>query len=422
MFSSARIRLTLWYAGGFGLVLLLFSAGVYQIAKAALYHRVDAEVISLAGAAEVALRSETAEGEAPHDAARSVVNELNLLPQEAIAVFSAGRVLAERGAVDADQLRHALASRAYAEQQHGYQFVIRSVAVADRRYDMVISHALSSVDDDLAVLRRVLISAVPVGIMLAGLAGWFLAQKALRPIAMMFGQQRQFMTDASHEMRTPLTVISSAADVALDRPRRSEEEYRDALGMIARETYRLRRLVEDMFTLARADSGQLTMQPEAIYLDEVVAEAIDAARLLALDKQIDVELIGQSELPYRGDESMLSRLMMNLLDNAIRHSPPGAMVEVKLERGASGYAIIVADCGEGVPSSARDLIFTRFFQADSARTHDAANRRGAGLGLPIARWIAEAHGGSLELQNSDRGSTFVVVLPYEGASLELVAD
>jgi two-component system OmpR family sensor kinase len=420
MFNAARIRLTLWYAGGFGLVLLLFSAGVYQIAKAALYHRVDAEVISLARAAEVALRSETAEGESPQAAARSVVNELNLLPQEAIGVFSAGHVLAERGAVDADQLRLALVS--HAEQQSGYQFVIRSVAVADRRYDMVISHALSSVDDDLAVLRRVLIGAVPVGIMLAGLAGWFLSQKALLPIAMMFGQQRQFMTDASHEMRTPLTVISSAVDVALDRPRRSEEEYRDTLGMIAREAHRLRRLVEDMFTLARADAGQLTMQPKAIYLDEVVADAIDAARLLALDKRIDVEMIGQAELPYKGDESMLSRLMLNLLDNAIRHSPHGATVEVKLEKRASGYAIIVADCGDGVPSGARDLIFTRFFQADTARTHDAANRRGAGLGLPIARWVAESHGGSLELQSSDRGSTFVVVLPYEGASLELVAD
>jgi hypothetical protein len=187
MFSSARIRLTLWYAGGFGLVLLLFSAGVYQIAKAAP-SPVDAEVYRLPGLRR-SPRAETAEAESPHVAARSTVNELNLLPQEAIAVFSAGHVLAERGAANADQLRLALVS--HDEQQNGYQFVIRSVAVADRRYDMVISHALSSVDDDLAVLRRVLMVRSPLDH--ARRTCWLVPRAhGAPPIAMMFGQQRQF--------------------------------------------------------------------------------------------------------------------------------------------------------------------------------------------------------------------------------------
>jgi two-component system OmpR family sensor kinase len=184
--------------------------------------------------------------------------------------------------------------------------------------------------------------------------------------------------------------------------------------MIRQEGHRLQRLVEDMFTLARADAGQLTVQRAPVYLDEVVADAARAARVLATGKDVDVDLTGQTDLPYVGDESMLRRLVLNLLDNAVRHSPRGGHVEVNVERQPIGYAVLVKDMGSGIPLDVQPFIFTRFYRGDAARTHGAPDRRGAGLGLPIARCIAEAHNGSLELQDSsDRGSTFVVTLPYE---------
>jgi len=164
----------------------------------------------------------------------------------------------------------------------------------------------------------------------------------------MFGHQRQFMTDASHELRSPLSVISRAAEVTLDRPQRPESEYREALTIIHQEAQRLRRLVDDMFTRARADAGQVTVQRERLYLDEVVVDAVRAARVLAADRDVTVGLTGHTELPYLGDESMLRRLMLNLLDNAVRHSPPGGAVQVNVEKAPGGYAISVKDTGDGI--------------------------------------------------------------------------
>jgi two-component system OmpR family sensor kinase len=143
---------------------------------------------------------------------------------------------------------------------------------------------------------------------------------------------------------------------------------------------------------------------------------VRAARVIGSDSGVDIRLTADSELPYAGDEAMLRRLVLNLLDNAIRHSPRGATVEVAIRREASGYDIAVRDTGDGIPADARTRIFDRFYQVDAARTR-GNNGRGAGLGLPIARWVAEAHGGSLILQRSDAsGSIFVVTLPFSSPS------
>lgn len=418
MFSSVRTRLTLWYAGVFGLILIVFSIGVYGVSNAALQRRVAAALQSLGQAAAVSLAHETAEGESIPLAARSTVTGINLPPHEAIAVFEdGGGVLATRGAISAEALRTAITSRASAESSTGHRIEVRSLAFADRRYTIVVSHAVSGLDGDLAVLRGILFGAVPAGVLLSVAAGWFLAGQALQPIDEMLRQQRQFMTDASHELRTPLSVISSAAEVTLDSPQSDQREYRDALTMIQLEARRLRRLVEDMFTLARADAGQLTVQRASLYLDEIVADAVRAVRVIAADNDVSVQLTGDTDLSYTGDESMLRRLMLNLLDNAVRHSRHGGAVDVNLAKTPDAYVISVKDSGHGIPPEAWSLIFTRFYQVDSARTHSARDGRGAGLGLPIARWIAEAHHGSLELvDSSERGSTFVVTLSRDNSN------
>jgi len=236
-------------------------------------------------------------------------------------------------------------------------------------------------------------------------------------------------------LRTPLSVMRTATQVILERPRRDENEYRDALAMIDDQTRRLARIVDDMFTLARADAGRRPLANSAFYLDELIAETARAAGVLAARKGVAVETARAPEISYYGDEHLLRQMLLNLLDNAIRHTPAGGGVRVNLNQFEKRYEVVVADTGEGIPVEAQPHIFERFYRADKARTRSdatinaasgaasgAANGGanggangaggGAGLGLAIARWVAEAHGGTIRLVRSDpAGTVFAVTLP-----------
>jgi two-component system sensor histidine kinase SenX3 len=176
---------------------------------------------------------------------------------------------------------------------------------------------------------------------------------------------------------------------------------------------RLTRLVEDMFTLARADVAPLPLEPGRLYLDEVVEACVEEARLLGAAKRVELICTGPQDLEAYGDERRLRQMLMNLLDNAVRHTPSGGSVKVELASLPGMLEIAVTDGGSGIAESERERIFERFVRLDAARGTD-----GAGLGLPIARMIAEAHAGSLALSRSDSsGSTFLVRLPAAAASV-----
>jgi signal transduction histidine kinase len=224
-------------------------------------------------------------------------------------------------------------------------------------------------------------------------------------------QQRQFMADASHELRTPLAAIRSAAGVTLQREHRDPQEYREALTLVDEQSRRLGRLVDDMFTLARADAGHAPIRPQTFYLDELIAEIARAGSQIGSRRGVVVAVEPVGEIPFVGDEELVRRMLTNLVDNAVRYSPQGGTVRVTMTGDAGVCRIAIRDEGPGVPSEARPHIFDRFYRADKARTQGAFDE-GAGLGLAIARWVAEAHGGTLALEGSDaRGSTFVVILP-----------
>jgi heavy metal sensor kinase len=225
-----------------------------------------------------------------------------------------------------------------------------------------------------------------------------------------FDEQRRFMADASHELRTPLSVMSTAAGVTLKKEHRGEGEYREALQMMAEQTRRLSRIVQDMFILARADAGHYPLQSRALYLNDLLDEAARAGGLLASDKGVTVELTNLPEAAFHGDEDLLRQMVMNLLDNAVKFTPAGGVVRLRLTRRGGEYLLSVSDTGPGIPEEAREHIFERFYRADKARSR--AEDGGAGLGLAISRWIAQAHGGGLELADSDEnGTTLVVRLP-----------
>jgi signal transduction histidine kinase len=210
--------------------------------------------------------------------------------------------------------------------------------------------------------------------------------------------------------------MRTAAQVALQKPQRSESEYREALVSMEQQTQRLGRIVNDMFTLARSDSGNIVLQPAEMYLEEVLTEAAQTVSVLAKRKDIRLEMPPQQEAPYRGDEGLLRQMFINLLDNAVKYTREGGLVRVLLERQESEYRVIISDTGVGIPTEAQPYIFDRFFRANKSRTQ-TMDDNGAGLGLSIARLIAEGHKGRLELQHSDStGSIFSVSLPRSHSS------
>jgi heavy metal sensor kinase len=241
---------------------------------------------------------------------------------------------------------------------------------------------------------------------LARLAGAF--NHVLERLGSALSTQRQFMADASHELRTPVSIMRTAADVTLSRPAREEIEYREALGAVAHQSSRLARLVDDMLVLARADGGGYPMVAADVDLGDLAADCVRDLASRAGDKSIRVTS-SLEPVVVVGDEALLRRMLANLLLNALIYTPSGGAVDVSVSR-QNGHALLrVADTGPGISPQDWDRVFQRFVRLDPAR---AAG--GAGLGLAIARWVAQAHGGNVSiLSSSPSGSTFSATLPLE---------
>jgi heavy metal sensor kinase len=338
--------------------------------------------------------------------------------------------------------------------RYSFRSAAKLIHSANGDYTAVVLQSLHPQQELLRDIRRTFYWAIPAALLLASLGGYFLARKSLAPIAEMasqarhmgaanlhdrlavanprdelgqlalsfnqllarieasFEQQRRFVADASHELRTPVAILRGETEVTLARPNRSPEEYRETLAVLRDESRRLARIIEDLFTLTRADAGQYPLSLREAYLDELAAEVLRRARCLALAKNITLSSSIEPDLPIHADEVLLERMLLNLLDNAIKYSPPGSNVELICRREGADYVIKVSDNGPGIPGDLQSRIFERFFRADKARSRSDGNTVGAGLGLSISRWIAEAHHGRLELTRSDSsGSTFSFLLP-----------
>jgi heavy metal sensor kinase len=321
-------------------------------------------------------------------------------------------------------------------------------------YSVVGRYPLREARETMLRIRQMFWVAIPLMLVFAATSGSWLAKRSLAPVGAMaaqaaeitasnlherlpvsggeelvglahvvndlldrlersFDQQRRFMADASHELRTPTAVVRSEADITLSRPHRSEAEYREAIAVMQDASRRLTRIVDDLFLLARADSGHQLVRVAPLYLEEVVDDATRAVRPLADRRGVRIDVNQPDESPFRGDADLLGRLVLNLLDNAIKHSPQAGVVDVRLDRSNGEYELTVADRGAGIPPDLQHRIFDRFYRVDSARAREEESATsGAGLGLSIARWIAEVHGGRLDLAESRPGRTeFRLTLP-----------
>jgi two-component system OmpR family sensor kinase len=318
-------------------------------------------------------------------------------------------------------------------------------------YTVVVWAPLAPLDRDHATVMNTVRIAIPIAALAALAGGWLIVWRALRPLSQTasfadaidlrrldtrlpvsgpadelrrltvafngvldrlsaaVGVQRRFMTDASHELRTPATVARTAAQVTLAAPHRTEEEYREALAIVVGQTERLTRIVDDMFVLTLADVDGRTLVKRYVYFDEIVSDCVKAAAVLAGERGITIALDTPEGVQMRGDDELLRRMVMNLLDNAVRYSPDGGAVAVRVAAEPGQISLTVDDSGPGIPPASRDRVFERFVRLETARPTS-----GGGLGLPIARWIAEQHGGSVRLEPTTRGSRFVATLSAGG--------
>jgi signal transduction histidine kinase len=221
-------------------------------------------------------------------------------------------------------------------------------------------------------------------------------------------QLRQFVTDASHELRTPIAILHGETELLLSKPR-TAEEYHKTLLVFDDELKKLTRMVEGLFTLSMADAGQLHLECEPLYINEILEEACALVSSRARKKGISIRRKLDEEVPYNGDEAFLHQLFLIFLDNAIKYSPEGTTIEVALERNADDIRTSFRDQGQGIAAEYLPHIFERFYRAGH---HCSGDSHSGGLGLAIAQAIARAQHGSIECSSSPGlGSTFTVVLP-----------
>lgn len=225
-----------------------------------------------------------------------------------------------------------------------------------------------------------------------------------------FGALRRFTADASHELKTPLTVLRADVERAMSAPPGSGDQF-VALEEALAETARMADLVDSLLTLARADEGRFEVHREPVALEPLVRDVAETAHILGESQGLVISLPVMEDAVVMGDRARLRQLLLNLVTNAIKYTPAGGEVEIALSRRVEGVAVSVRDTGIGISAADLPYVFERFWRADRARSR-TSERGGFGLGLAIARWIAQAHGGSLTVTSRlGRGSTFTVLLP-----------
>lgn len=479
MFSTLRLKLTLWYAAVLASVLIVFALLFYFLIEQTVRELADDSLADASAALIARLRSNPA---SDPESIRQTLEDFRFQYIFFAVYDKDGEMIAASPRLQKDaRLRSPVLNISAADIPRGVldklfrspdsfetfrltdrtevRIYAERAELAEPGLIIATMRPLTSQTELLADIRLFFLAGIPLALLLSSFGGYYLARKSLEPVGEMgeraslitsrnlserlpvgkkrdelekladifnqmlkrleisFEQQRQFMADASHELRTPLAIMRGEAEVALQKQNRSEAEYRESLEIIRQEGVRLSHIVEDLFTLARADAGQYKLNPTTFYLDELIGECARAVRTLTADKNLSFAVSTDENLIFRGDEALIRRLIIILLDNAVKYSDAGGRVAVVCSPQDTGYRIEVANTGPAIPEKEREKIFARFYRADKARSHGENFElgTGAGLGLSIGTWIARAHRGRLELTESGtaRETVFTVFLPAD---------
>ncbi len=456
---SIRLRLTLWNISLLALTLLVFSAALYAALADQLYRNLDARLQLEANAALDDVRRDLLNAGADAHPP-GLITQSNL---SARVVDAKGQVIVSSGLLASAPLDAALLNQA-AKQGSVLQTMIVTDSLPARVYLLAlqrdgqtmgyveVAEALSVTEATLRLLALILFVAVPITLALSAFGGWFIADRALRPIdtitrqaqriseqdlhrrlnldlpddevgrlartfdAMLgrldgaFQRQRQFTADASHELRTPLTVMKTNIGVTLNRPR-SVNQYQTALMQVEEEVDRLTRLTNDLLLLARADANQPIVPQREVDLVPIANGVAGELRPLAGAKSLALNFSAPECAALHGDPDQLHRLCFNLIENAIKYTAQGSVdVNVTLlpalHSAPAHVRLTVKDTGSGIAPEHLPHLFERFYRVDAARSREAG---GSGLGLAIAHSIVMAHGGAIDVKSDFGHGTIVTV-------------
>ncbi|MGI9861259.1 ATP-binding protein [Moorella naiadis] len=445
-----RWRLTAWYVLLLAVILGGFSAFIYINMSLSLKKGLDAVLLSQG---EQVLSSMDTENGRPR-----LDPNLSLLPGTYFAFYDAnGKIVSTNLPADlAARIPVAglAGNQPVTVETPGTEWRVLLVPVREQgqqAYRVLVARSEEEAENPLDRLLLFILIAIPLTLVLAAGGGFFLARRALSPIDHIaakarrisatdlqrrldlphgndevgrlvatldemldrldraFQRQRQFTADASHELRTPLAVIRSQAEAVLQR-RHSPGEYRQALEVIRDQTEWMGNLVAKLLILARSDDSQEQLEREPLDLGDLVAGVTAEFQGMAADKGLLLKTRIKDQLSIQGDQTRLTQLLANLVENAIKYTPAGEVI-ITLERSGREALLQIQDTGVGIPAEHLPHIFERFYRVDKARSRAEG---GFGLGLAICDWIARAHGGRITVESTlGRGTTFKVRLPLE---------
>jgi len=453
-FRGVRLSLTLWYAGAMVVVLALYAAVVFTFVNRHLSQTLNEQLRSdFQWAASMA-------DQRPDGTLTWFDDDRNggEGSQWFQAWTSEGRVfrtaVAERNPIPESErlVPQADAQRIVAVASSGtvVRILTGQSRIYGRRVVIQVARPEDSMRKALRELMLLLVLGLPLGVLSAGVGGYWLARRALAPVDRMaerarsitaarlharlpvdnstdelgrlasvfndtlgrlessFDQMRRFTADVSHELRTPLAAIRSVGEVGL-RSRGETTDYREIIASMLEEADRLATLIDRLLAFSRAELGEATLTFEAVDLRTLVEQVAGDLGVLAEEKQQRLEVEADGSPQGLSDRLMLRQSLINLVDNAIKYTPSGGMIRIRLTQSATAAQIDVIDNGPGIPEKLRGLIFDRHYRADSLGSTGVG---GSGLGLSIARWSVEVSGGHLSVEPTiGGGSTFRITLP-----------
>jgi heavy metal sensor kinase len=460
---SLRVRLTLWYGTALVSVLVVCGVILYGALAKALKEHVDRSLEETAAVAERSLEEHRFGPFLLYEDLSQDFPELATLDKFFQIFGPTGQITIQSPNIQSREiplsrtaLEAALAGQTTFESvRFSGEPPIRLISVPVRHGGTLVNivrvgTSLQPLEETLHRLLIILLITMPLALLASLGGGWFLAGRALRPVGAItqaaeriaggdltqrlsvstaqdeigrlaatfnamigrleasFRQIRQFTSDASHELRTPLTVLKGETELALRRPR-SADDYRSVLESSLEEIDRMSRIVDELLFLSRADLGEIKMESRPVRLDQLFDDLKRQAEVLGHEQSVQIVTGMIEPATVAGDDMRLRELVLNLLDNAIKYSPPGGRVEMSVVTQDGTARLSVSDQGIGVSLEEQAHIFDRFYRTDAARAH---TKKGTGLGLAICQWIVDAHHGTIEVHSEPgKGSTFTVILP-----------
>jgi two-component system, OmpR family, sensor histidine kinase CiaH len=426
MFSAARWRLTLVFTAVLAVILLTAGVAIYLTTSSVLFARVDDDLEERAVRDLSQFVEEMGRGRGPGPGGDDFVPHTKTTGGYFYAIVTTdGEPFLSSANVDPDglapgsSLQTALDDgKAFAstESSEGESLRVYVLAAQDQNGDPVLAQIGRSTEPEhsaLSQLRTVLLAVFGGALLPAALAGFVLSGRVLRPIKTAMDSQQTFIADASHELRTPVAVVRTNAELLrrhiASRPDPDPSGDEAAVDDIVSESERLGKMVDQMLTLAQADAGQMTLVRSAVSLDELAERVGRSMKALADARSINLETRTNDSVAVDGDPARLHELLVILVDNAIKYTDAGGNVLLTVNRTGKRATLEVADTGHGIPAEALAHIFDRFYRVDKARSRDSG---GTGLGLAIARQIVDAHSGTIRMESEvGKGTKVTVELP-----------